>query len=267
VVNNISNNVSAYTINSATGALSPVSGSPFPTGSAPVSVVIDPSGKFAYVANNISNSVSAYTINMASGALSPVSGSPFPTGSAPISVVVDPSGKFAYVANNNSNSVSAYTINSTTGALSPVSGSQFATGHTPLGVTIAGQSPVPFAAFMVEGDITLAAPGTFAVNGNFTLGAGSNGINPLSEGVVLQVGNFFRTIPAGSFISHPAQPNGRASFTFQSEIDSLDVRITQLDGGTFQLEAEGEGASLTRTGNPATVSLTIGDDGGSAPLQ
>lgn len=259
--------MSAYTINSTTGALSPIGGSPFAAGTRPYDVAVDPSGKFAYVVNNISNDVSAYTINMATGALSPVSGSPFSTGSAPISVAVDPSGKFAYVANNNSNSVSAYSINSATGALSPIGGSPFTTGHIPLGVTIARQSPVPFAAFMVEGDIALAPPGTFAVNGNFTLGGGSNGINPLTEGVVLQVGNFFRTIPAGSFISHPAQPNGRASFTFQSEIDRLDVRITQLDGGTFQLEAEGEGASLTRIGNPATVSLTIGDDGGSAPLQ
>jgi hypothetical protein len=40
------------------------------------------------------------------------------------------------------------------------------------------------------------------------------------------------------------------------------VRITQLGGGTFQLQAEGEGASLTGTANPVTVSLTIGDDGG-----
>ena len=115
---------------------------------------------------------------MATGALSPVSGSPFSTGSAPIAVVVDPSGKFAYVANNNSNSVSAYSINSATGALSPIGGSAFTTGHIPLGVTIAGKSPVPFAAFMVEGDIALAPPGRFAVNGNFTVGAGSNVLIP-----------------------------------------------------------------------------------------
>jgi hypothetical protein len=227
-------------------------------------VAVGPSGKFAFVVNNISNNVSAYTINSATGALSPVGGSPFPTGSAPIAVAVDPSGKFAYVANNNSNSVSAYTINSTTGALSPVSDSPFATGHIPVGLTIAGEPPVAFAAFPVGADIVLAPLGTFAVNGNFILGAGSNGINPLTEGVVLQVGNFFRTIPAGSFISHPATPNGGASFTFHGEIDSfvLDVRITQIGGGTFQLQAEGEGASLTGTANPVIVSLIIGDDGG-----
>ena len=232
-------------------------------------MAVDPSGKFAYVANNNSNSVSAYTINSTTGALSPVSGSPFPTGSAPIAVAVDPSGKFVYVANNNSNSVSAYTINSTTGALSPVSDSPFATGHIPMGITIAGEAPVSFAAFPVGADIALAPSGRFAVNGNFTLGAGSNGINPLTEDVVLQVGNFFRTIPAGSFISDPARPNAGAGFTFQGEIDRfvLDVRITQLGGGTFQLQAEGEGASLTGTANPVTVSLTIGDDGGRSAVK
>src|SRR5579862_5575511 len=44
-------NVSAYTINSSMGALRAVAGSPFAAGSAPISVTVDPSGRFAYVAN------------------------------------------------------------------------------------------------------------------------------------------------------------------------------------------------------------------------
>src|SRR6266849_5074913 len=139
VANESSANVSAYTINSTTGALSPVTGSPFAAGSFPFSVAVDPSGKFAYVANANSTNVSAYTINNTTGALSPVPGSPFAAGAAPRSVAVDPSGKFAYVANQCCNvfcsvsgSVSAYTIDSTTGALSPVPGSPFAAGTFPL---------------------------------------------------------------------------------------------------------------------------------------
>src|ERR1700737_4896149 len=44
VANLYSNNVSAYTIDGTTGALTPVAGSPFATGSAPVSVTVDPTG-------------------------------------------------------------------------------------------------------------------------------------------------------------------------------------------------------------------------------
>ena len=51
VANLVGDNVSAYTINSSTGALSAVAGSPFAAGNDPWSVTVDPSGKFAYVAN------------------------------------------------------------------------------------------------------------------------------------------------------------------------------------------------------------------------
>src|SRR5450759_1382453 len=111
VANQNSTDVSGYTINGVTGALTPISGSPFASGSQPRSVAVDPTGKFAYVANTGSNNVSAYTINGVTGALTPISGSPFASGSFPQSVAVDPTGKFAYVANTGSNNVSAYTIN------------------------------------------------------------------------------------------------------------------------------------------------------------
>ena len=67
------------------GALTPVPGSPFAAGSGPVSVAVDPTGKFAYVANVDGSNVSAYSIG-ANGALTPVPGSPFAARVNPISV-------------------------------------------------------------------------------------------------------------------------------------------------------------------------------------
>jgi 6-phosphogluconolactonase (cycloisomerase 2 family) len=118
VANYGSNNVSAFTINAATGALNAVANSPFAVGAGmfPQSVTVDPSGKFAYVAND-GGKISAFTIDSATGALSAVAGSPFAAGPAPRSVTVDPSGKFAYVANSGSNDVSAFSIDATSGAL------------------------------------------------------------------------------------------------------------------------------------------------------
>src|SRR5437762_2088674 len=84
VANQFSNNVSAFTINASTGALTPVAGSPFVAGTHPVSVTVDPSGKFAYVANFSSNNVSAFMIDAASGALTAVAGSPFAAGTASV---------------------------------------------------------------------------------------------------------------------------------------------------------------------------------------
>src|SRR5271168_1359189 len=58
VANKLSNNISAYTINS-TGGLTPVSGSPFvSTGSQPDAVWVGPGGNYLYVANGASNDLS-----------------------------------------------------------------------------------------------------------------------------------------------------------------------------------------------------------------
>ena len=83
VPNIFSNNVSAYTIDANTGALTAVVGSPFAAGTEPLAVTIDPTGKFAYVPNAGSDNVSAYQIDANTGALTAVAGSPFPAGSWP----------------------------------------------------------------------------------------------------------------------------------------------------------------------------------------
>jgi DNA-binding beta-propeller fold protein YncE len=95
----------------------------------PLSIAVDPAGKFAYVLNGgcyggIGGFVSMYTVNPATGAMASI-GSPVWTYDAdyPGSITVDPSGKFVYVANPGDpwspdyGSVSMYSINATTGAL------------------------------------------------------------------------------------------------------------------------------------------------------
>jgi 6-phosphogluconolactonase len=131
-----SNNVSAYAINTSSGALTQVSGSPFATGSGPYWIAVDPTGKFAYVADYDSNDVSAYAINTSSGALKPVKGSPFKAGSEPQGVAIDPGGKFAYVANYGSGDISGYAINASSGILMKVQGSPFKTVPGPQEVAI-----------------------------------------------------------------------------------------------------------------------------------
>ncbi len=82
------NTVSAYTIDSARGTLTPVVGSPFKdAGSVPRFGAVDSTSKFAYIVNNGSKNVSAYTIT-ASGALRKVKGSPFAAGTYPAGMSV-----------------------------------------------------------------------------------------------------------------------------------------------------------------------------------
>jgi len=80
-------NLSAFTV-AATGALTPVSGSPYRLGQAPMSVAVDPSGKFVYAANAGSNNIMAFTINSSTGGLTPIKGSPYSHDATPFAVAI-----------------------------------------------------------------------------------------------------------------------------------------------------------------------------------
>jgi 6-phosphogluconolactonase (cycloisomerase 2 family) len=119
----------AYTIDSTTGALTPIPGSPFdPIGGlyGPTSVTVDPTGRFAYIPNALDSYIYGFTIDQMTGALTEMVGSPFPF--PPINagwqMAVTPNGKFAYAASNAG--IYAYTIDGTTGALAIIAGSPFA---------------------------------------------------------------------------------------------------------------------------------------------
>jgi DNA-binding beta-propeller fold protein YncE len=85
--------ISAFTLNSTSGALSPVSGSPFPSGgqgtfNGPLGIVADAAGKYIYVCN-ASNDISVFTFNSQTGALTALAGSPFASGgNAPTGIAV-----------------------------------------------------------------------------------------------------------------------------------------------------------------------------------
>jgi len=156
VANENSADVSAYTINSSTGALTEITGSPFASGTYPYSVTVDPTGKFAYVANGgfmDAGTVSAYTINSSTGALTEITGSPFAAGTYSFSVTVDPTGKFAYVVNESSDDIYAYTINSSTGALTEITGSPLAAGDEPRSVAVDPTGKFVYVANEISSDI------------------------------------------------------------------------------------------------------------------
>jgi 6-phosphogluconolactonase (cycloisomerase 2 family) len=130
--------ITALSLNSSTGALTPITGSPFPTNSQnPWAAAIDPAGHFLFVPNGNGANVSVFAIDATTGALTQLSGSPFPTGEIPDAVAVSPSGQFLYVGNGVDRTISAFSIDSASGYLTAVSGSPFAAGASgPLGLTI-----------------------------------------------------------------------------------------------------------------------------------
>jgi 6-phosphogluconolactonase (cycloisomerase 2 family) len=109
----------AFTINSKTGTLTEVTGSPFPTGSSgdyPTAIGMDPGGNFVYVSifDTESPYLEAYPINRNTGALTqgPVLGGfTWNSQANPSSVVTDPSGQFVYLVDPVSGAIAGYAAN------------------------------------------------------------------------------------------------------------------------------------------------------------
>src|SRR6185295_1631937 len=80
VANANGDSLSAFMVDSATGALTAIGGSPFAKGTTPFNVLVHPSGQFVYVANRASNDVSAFSIDPDSGVLTRLANSPFAAG-------------------------------------------------------------------------------------------------------------------------------------------------------------------------------------------
>lgn len=108
--------------------------------------------------------------------------------------------------------------------------------------------------------------------GTFMLGGTSNGINPVTDQVTINIGGIEKIIPAGSFIfkEHPTKPQKNV-FKFKGIIDGMEVemKIKPLQNNKFKFEVEIElvqlslcGSSIV-TGGTVPVSLTVGDDTGS----
>jgi hypothetical protein len=134
----------------SSGALTPVTGSPFPAGTNPAAVAPSPDGGRLYAVNPSSVNLSAYTVG-GSGALTPVPGSPFGADALGLAAAaaVTPDSRRLYLPGFNPESVLGYELGPS-GALTAIAGSPFASGIvTPGGLAIVPNQP-PSAAFTVQ---------------------------------------------------------------------------------------------------------------------
>ena len=131
--------VHAYKVNSSSGVLTEVPGSPFNAGLSPIQLVVDPTGRFVYVANLESDDITAFSVDASTGTLTPLPGSPFPigtqaSGQQAVALAIDPTGRFLYVSADNvtvdapANNLYEYTIDSLTGFLTAAASSSTAQG-------------------------------------------------------------------------------------------------------------------------------------------
>ena len=243
VVNDHDNTVSAYQINAITGALNPVSGSPFATGSSPFQVATDPAGKFVYVTSG-GGTVSAYTINSTTGALTAVSGSPFPAGSGCMGVAVDPTANFVYTANDiiTNGTVSAFAFSSTTGALTAVTGSPFSAGSRPQNLTVD-----PTGKFLYVSNWASNSVSAYSINsttGALTVVSGSpyvtTGMGP--QGIAVE--------PMGKFVY---VVDNNSNHVYAYAINSSTGSLSATSGSPFNTGSQPRGIAIDPTGKFAYV--------------
>jgi 6-phosphogluconolactonase len=129
--------VSVYSIDAGSGALSEVGGSPFRANSHPAEILITPAGNSVYVTNPGIGMVTAFSF--ANGILTQLHTSPVFSGLGATGLAVDASGRFLYVANptapnappytSTNGNISGFDIDPNSGALTKILGSPFtATG-------------------------------------------------------------------------------------------------------------------------------------------
>src|SRR5438445_2812210 len=194
VANRLSNSVSGYAIDAATGSLAPIPGSPFAAGLHPVDIAADPSGRFLNVANmgdprtSVFGNLSAYGIDPVTGVLTVIGGTPFAAAVFPEGVTVHPTGSFVYVAN--AGEVSAFSVDPVSGFLTRIPGSPFLAGSGPNDVGIDPSVQYVYVANVASADVSGftidAATGALTAMPGSPFPAGSEPI----EVVLAPSGNF-----------------------------------------------------------------------------
>jgi len=125
-----------FTMNSTTGTLTTIPGSPFPTGAGPSGIAEDPSGKYVYVSSLSGGNIYAYTIDAATGVPTELDSSPFTAGSGANFAVIDSSGKYLYSGSQTNKSINGFSIDASTGNLTGASGSPYNTNANPTSMII-----------------------------------------------------------------------------------------------------------------------------------
>ncbi len=233
--------VSAFTIDTTTGNLQPITGSPFAAGgsSGTYDMAASPDFRFLFVSNEATTEIHVFAIAKATGALSEISGSPFEANANITSLYVTANSQYLLVAANSINAIEVYSIASS-GAITQIQGSPFAGSGSVQAVQSNCANNQVFAvnnnSTMVDA-YTLGPDGTLTpVPGSpFLNGAGGNG--PNSFDLVLS--------PDGKFLF--------TSDSFSNDITSFAVggngSLSQVTGSPFDTFGWEGGTAISRYGN------------------
>ncbi len=154
-----SNDVSSYTIDPASGALSPAKAGPRPVGIGPTSLALHPGGKYALSANLGGNDLWLLDIGPEDGAVAKsttlaAGENGAPAWKDPAAVAIEPTGRFAYLASKTSNDLAGITLAVDAGAALASFGA-IPVGNAPAAVAVDPAGKLVFLALGGEGKLSV----------------------------------------------------------------------------------------------------------------
>lgn len=245
-VSNTTDRLMVFRLDSSSGEVQPVPGSPFATGTrSPFTIRFHPSGRFVYAGVRFGG-VGAFSFDPETGSIKPLSGSPFPAQRRTREVTVHPSGKFLYASNGLSNSVSAYRINEQSGGLTELSASPYSVGDFG-GIDYLSKQmlDVPPEAGGLPHSIDMDQQGRFVFIANKAAGSVSVfGIDEIAGELKAVTGSPFfvgfnpyrsRVHPSGRFVLTTLWADGMVAV---HALDRSSGRLTEVGGSPFAINSQ-----------------------------
>lgn len=233
VANSGSFDISVFSINSSTGALTLVSqtgGATAGIGMSALNMELSPSGKTLWVTGQVGTQGFIQEFPVSNGVIgAPVAGSPFLTGNGPYGLAIDSGGTHLYTANKIDNSISAFSINSS-GALTLIS----TTGETFTG---------PVALFIDKSGKYMYVANQQSSGNLAAYSIGSDG------GLTLLTNSPFATGPQPSFITGDSS----GKYLFVGNQSTPVIQSFSLDPGTGTLTSVN---SYSVPGTPTSIAIT-----------
>lgn len=135
-----------------------------------------------------------------------------------------------------------------------------------------GNGYTPFVRFHITQFLASAGGHSLSLKTTFTLGHGSNGINPRKQALILTVDGYTTVIPAGAF-TQADEPigNGPAQKIFlygeRTGDTWVEAQIIPMGGKRYLFQIWEWGSAVTLTEEPfVPIELTIGDDQGTTAV-
>jgi 6-phosphogluconolactonase (cycloisomerase 2 family) len=285
--------VSAYTINSQTGALTAVAGGPVAADGNPGAIVVDPSGSYAYVANRNTSDVSLMYIDPTAGTLT-LHRQFYSPGTGGTSIALAPSGQDLFVGGYGSpaGSVFAFTAAPTSGLLTAGTNSPVAAGNTPYGIAVdpTGQFVFATASFgqylyvysVGSGAALTQVPNSFFYTGSGPYGVAVSPLGTANGGFVYTAGSAVNQVTGfsydgtGNLTQLPSSPVPAGSQPKGIAIDPLGtyLYVTNYGDGTVSsYSINAQSGALTAVGtavstgninsvpNPAPIDVKVDPSG------